>query len=49
MSSVGYKVQGSDISYSKNIERCRKIGIKIFSNHNKNNIANIILLMFIKK
>ena len=45
MSSVGYKVQGSDISYSKNIERCRKVGIKIFSNHNKNNIVNCTIVV----
>ena len=34
MSTMGFKVQGSDISTSKNIERCRKVGIKIFSSHN---------------
>ena len=32
MSTMGFKVQGSDISTSKNIERCRKVGIKIFGN-----------------
>ena len=32
MNRMGFHVQGSDLSKSKNIERCRKIGIKIFLN-----------------
>ncbi len=45
MSTMGFKVQGSDISTSKNIERCRKVGIKIFSSHNKKNITNSTIIV----
>ena len=38
MKTIGFKVQGSDKTNSKNVERCRKIGIKIFSKHSKKNI-----------
>ena len=33
MKTMGFNVQGSDIANSKNVERCRKIGIKVFKNH----------------
>ena len=45
MSTMGFKVQGSDISSGKNIERCRKIGIKIFSSHSKKNITNSTIIV----
>ena len=35
MKTMGFKVQGSDLVNSKNVERCKKIGIKIFKKHNK--------------
>ena len=35
MHRMGFKVQGSDVSKSKNVERCKKIGIKVFSKHDK--------------
>ena len=38
MKNMGFKVQGSDMINSKNVERCRKIGIKIFRSHKKENI-----------
>ena len=35
MKVMGFKVQGSDLINSKNTERCKKIGIKIFKIHKK--------------
>ena len=45
MNTLGFKIQGSDISRSKNVERCKKIGIKIFSSHNKKNINNCTIIV----
>ena len=45
MNTLGFKIQGSDISKSKNVERCKKIGIKIFSSHNKKNINNCTIVV----
>ena len=36
MKTMGFKVQGSDYAKGKNVEGCKKIGIKIFNNHNSN-------------
>ena len=30
MKNMGFKVQGSDITLNKNIENCKKLGIKVF-------------------
>jgi len=38
MHNIGFKIQGSDLSQSKNIDRLRKFGIKIFIGHKRNNI-----------
>ena len=38
MKGKGFKVQGSDISSNKNIERLKKDKIKIFIGHKKQNI-----------
>ena len=38
MKGKGFKVQGSDISNNKNIERLRKEKIKVFIGHKKQNI-----------
>ena len=35
MKAKGFKVQGSDLSLNKNIERLKKERIKIFINHKK--------------
>ena len=40
MKTMGFKVQGSDLAKSKNVERCKKIGIKVFNKHNKKNIED---------
>ena len=41
MKNMGFKVQGSDMINSKNVERCRKIGIKIFRSHKKENMIKM--------
>jgi UDP-N-acetylmuramate--alanine ligase len=46
MKGMGFKIQGTDISMNKNIERLRKNKIKILIGHQKNNInkATIIVI-----
>ena len=38
MKGMGFKIQGSDISLNKNIERLKKNQIKVVTGHNKKNI-----------
>ena len=45
MKNMGFKVQGSDLINSKNVERCRKIGIKIFRSHKKENIDHTSIII----
>ena len=45
MKGLGFKVQGSDISLSKNIERLKKNKIKIFIGHKKKNINHSTILV----
>ena len=45
MKNMGFKIQGSDMVNSKNVERCRKNGIKVFKSHKKENIHNISILI----
>ena len=40
MKGKGFRIQGSDISENKNIERLRKEKIKIFIGQKKQNIKN---------
>ncbi len=35
MKNMGFKIQGSDVSYSKNIERLKKNKIKVVFGHQK--------------
>ena len=46
MKSLGYTVQGSDLSKSKNTERLKNKKIKIFYNHSYSNVkkAKIIVI-----
>ena len=46
MKGKGFKVQGSDLSLNKNIERLKKEKIKIFIGHKKNNLnkATIVVI-----
>ena len=45
MTNLGYNIQGSDLSDGQNIERLKKIGIKIFLGHNKKNISGVKLVV----
>ncbi len=45
MKDMGFNVQGSDITFNKNIERCRRNGIKIFLKHNKHNVRNSTIIV----
>ena len=45
MQRMGFNVQGSDLSKSKNVERCKKINIKVFSNHRKENLKDATIVV----
>ncbi len=45
MNEKGFKVQGSDISNNKNIDRLKKEKIKIFLGHKKQNIKNVTIVV----
>ena len=45
MKGLGFKVQGSDISLNKNIERLKKNKIKVYIGHNKKNIQSSTILV----
>ena len=45
MKGLGFKVQGSDISLNKNIERLKKNKIKIFIGHSRKNIQKSTILV----
>ena len=45
MKGMGFKIQGTDISYNKNIERIKKNKIKIIIGHKKKNIQNATILV----
>ena len=45
MRGKGFKVQGSDLSLNKNIERLKKEKIKIFLSHNKQNLKNATIVV----
>ena len=45
MHNMGFIVQGSDLSQSKNTDRLRKFGIKIFIGHKKKNIKKVTMLV----
>ena len=45
MKGMGFKVQGSDISKNKNIDRLKKNKIKIFTGHSKKNIDRATILV----
>ena len=36
MRVMGFNVQGSDLNLNKNVENCKKLGIKFFQGHKKN-------------
>ncbi len=45
MKIMGFKVQGSDISFNKNLENCKKLGIKFFIGHKKKNLKDVTILV----
>ena len=45
MKTMGFNVQGSDININKNIDNCKKLGIKIFKGHSKRNISNATIIV----
>tara|TARA_B100001540_G_scaffold311860_1_gene331989 strand:+ start:59 stop:1456 length:1398 start_codon:yes stop_codon:yes gene_type:complete len=45
MKDLGFKVQGSDISSNKNIERVKQKKIKVYIGHKKQNIKNSTILV----
>ena len=45
MKELGFKIQGSDISYNKSIERLRKNKINVFIGHKKQNIKKSTILV----
>ena len=46
MKGKGFKVQGSDLFFSKNIERLKKEKIKIFIGQKKQNLKNATIVVF---
>ena len=45
MKGLGFRVQGSDISENKNIDRLKQKKIPIFLNHNKKYLKNSTVLV----
>ncbi len=45
MKIMGFKVQGSDINMNKNVENCKKLGIKFFLGQKKKNIKDATILV----
>ena len=45
MKGMGFKIQGSDISLNKNIERLKKNKVKVFIGHEKKNINKATILV----
>ena len=45
MKGLGFKIQGSDINFNKNIDRLRKSKIKVYIGHSKKNISSSTILV----
>ena len=45
MKDMGFNVQGSDVVNNKNVDRCKKIGIKVFTKQRKENIKNSTIIV----
>jgi len=45
MKGKGFKIQGSDLNFNKNIERLKKEKIKIFIGHKKQNLKNATIVV----
>ena len=45
MKGLGFKIQGSDLSISKNVERLKNNKIKVFVGHKKKNILSSTIVV----
>ena len=45
MNNMGFSIQGSDLTSSKNTERLIKKGIKVFYGHNQKNIGKATMVV----
>ena len=45
MKGKGFRVQGSDLNYNKNIERLKKEKVKIFIGQKKQNLKNATIVV----
>ena len=45
MKSKGFKVQGSDLSLNKNVERLKKQKIKVYIGQKKQNLKNVTIVV----
>jgi len=45
MDNMGFKIQGSDLSYNKNTDRLIKSGIKVFLGHNKKHLKKTTMVI----
>ena len=45
MHKMGFDIQGSDVSTNINVERCKKIKIKVFSKHSAKNINEVSIIV----
>ena len=46
MNTMGFTIQGSDLSRNKNTERLVKLGIKVYFGHNKKNLQKATMIVF---
>ncbi len=45
MKIMGFNVQGSDLNLNKNVENCKKLGIRFFQGHKKKNLKEATILV----
>ena len=45
MKTMGFNIQGSDLNKNKNIDNCKKIGIKVLFGHSKKNISKATIIV----
>ena len=45
MKTMGFNIQGSDLSENRNTDNCKKLGIKILKGHKKKNIFKATIVV----
>ena len=45
MKAKGFKIQGSDLTFNKNVERLKKKNIKVFIGQKKQNLKNATIVV----